>query len=200
MRYPEAIWYPDPTPNVYSGVNPAAGVICHSAEGYRNGLWIGIEQPSVSWHFSILYDGSVWQHHDLTSRVWHAGSAWGNQNLIGIEHEGLIGEPLTPAQVKASVTLTRWIARQGGWRMERGKTLFEHNEVSSTSCPNDRIPWEAYVEEDGVELRALTQSEAISKVLEAAQAVGPDEGQWFRITGGYRPKPGRTAYLVEVVE
>lgn len=56
-------------------------------------------------------------------------------------------------------------------------------------------------EEDVLELESLTdQAEAIRKVKEAAQAVGPDQGQWFRIKGGYTPKPGRVAYLVEVVE
>jgi hypothetical protein len=180
VRYPEAIWYPDPTPNAYSGVNPAAGVILHSAEGYRNGLWLGIENPGVSWHFSILYDGSVWQHHPLTSRVWHAGSEWGNENLIGIEHEGVVGEPLTPMQLKSSVALTRWIARQGGWRMERGKTLFEHREVSSTTCPNGRIPWDAYVEEDEVNTRDLTQRE--EQVL--GKALPLRAGDWLAGANG----------------
>lgn len=200
--YPEAIWYPDPTPNVYAGVNPASGAILHSAEGYRNGLWLGIENPGVSWHFSILYDGSVWQHHDTTRRVWHAGSEFGNFNLIGIEHEGVVGEPLTPAQVKSSVALVRWLAREGRWEgLQRGKTLFEHHEVNpATSCPNGRIPWAAYTEEEDVQLQSLTQSEAIEAVKKFAQAVGPDAGSVARITGGYTPKPGRTAYLVEVIE
>lgn len=56
-------------------------------------------------------------------------------------------------------------------------------------------------EDDVLQLESLTdQAEAIRKVREAAEAVGPDQGQWFRVTGGYTPKPGRVAYLVEVVE
>lgn len=52
-----------------------------------------------------------------------------------------------------------------------------------------------------LQLESLTdQAEAIRKVKEVAEAVGPDEGEWFRVVGGYTPKPGRTAYLVEVVE
>ena len=58
-----------------------------------------------------------------------------------------------------------------------------------------------YEEDDVLQLESLTdQAEAIRKVREAAEAVGPDQGQWFRVTGGYTPKPGRVAYLVEVKE
>lgn len=51
-----------------------------------------------------------------------------------------------------------------------------------------------------MELRALSQSEAIEAVKRSAAAVGPDYGQWYEVTGGYTPKPGRKVYLVEVVE
>lgn len=196
---PFAIWEQDHTPNLYMGDNGVQGVVLHSAEGYRDGLWVGIQNPGVSWHFSILYDGSIWQHHPLTARVWHAGSAFGNFNLIGIEHEGVNGEPLTPLQLAASKRLVKWIAEQGQWKPERGKTLFEHNELSSTTCPNGRIPWAEY-EEEVMEVRALSQSEAIEAVKKTAQAVGPDYGQWYEVTGGYIPKPGRKVFLVEVVE
>jgi len=160
--YPDAIQRPGPDRKVYYGPNTVQGVVLHSADGYEGGLWDGIANGDLSWHFSILYDGSVWQHYPLTARCWHSGG-WGNFSTIGIEHEGTKGEPLTPLQLAASVRLVRWIAQQGGWRMERAagpdRTLFEHNEISGTACPNGRIPWDAYTEEDEMALRDASQDE-----------------------------------------
>lgn len=162
MRYPEAIWQPGPAWKVWPERNAIAGVIEHSMEGEEEGAWSQLNgSAEVSWHFSVMYDGAVFQHYELDASPWHAGSKARNVTLIGVEHEGRKGEPLTPAQVKSSVALTRWVARQGGWRMERHKTLFEHNEVSSTSCPNGRIPWSAYEEEELAGLRQPNQSEAL---------------------------------------
>lgn len=57
-------------------------------------------------------------------------------------------------------------------------------------------------EEDAMPLvlESLNQSEAIEAVKASAFAVGPDGGQWYEVKDGYTPKPGRRAYLVEVVE
>lgn len=183
---PFAIQKPGPAAKTYAGVNGLLGVIEHSAEGYEWGLWDGIANGPYSWHFTILYDGSIWQHYPLTARCIHAGSSWGNLNLIGVEHEGVAGENLTPLQAAASVRLTRWIAEQCGWEMERGRTLFEHREIGNTTCPNGRIPWEKYTEEEDVEVRIVSdQSEAIQKlmqgVMQASPAIGRQDGRYIGV-------------------
>ena len=198
-RYPDAIWSPGPAGNIYAGANPAQGVVCHSVEGNYSDAYTPIDtmrERQVSWHFTIMQDGSVWQHYALSARCWHSGGR-GNFSAIGIEHEGRKGEPLTPLQLAASVRLVRWIAEQGGWRMGRdnpGRTLWEHHEISGTSCPNGRIPWHAYTQEDEMDVIKLSQADALPAVLGAlagiAGAVGQQDGQWIGVSAsaphGYR--------------
>jgi len=209
---PFAIQYPDPTPNLYAGENGVKGVILHSAEGYKGGLWAGIENEGVSWHFSILYDGSIWQHHPLTARCWHAGSTFGNFNLIGIEHEGIAGEPLTPLQRAASVRLTRWIAEQGGWRMERAagpsRTLWEHREQNNTTCPNGRIPWDAYtpapVVSEEIDVRTLpldfNETAALFRGIAAnvVEIIMDKDATAELVVSGYTAHPERDTYVIQI--
>lgn len=186
MTYPGAIWFPGPLWKKWPETNARAGVVLHSAEGYRAGLEAQIQGDAVSWHFSVLKDGAVWQHYGLEDSCWHAGSRWWNQQLIGIEHEGLAGEPLTDAQLQASVELVRWIAETCGWapsREYRNKTLWGHSEISLTQCPSGRIPWERYTlprnaefvipEEDEVKVRELDQAETIEAFEDIARNLGP---------------------------
>lgn len=202
MKYPEAIWQPGPTWKVWSEDNAIAGVIEHSMEGEDEGAWSVLNgDTQASWHFSVMYDGAVFQHYGLSSTPWHAGSKAQNIRLIGVEHEGRKGEPLTPAQLKASVALTRWIARQGGWRMERGKTLFEHREVSNTTCPNGRIPWEYYTEEDDVEVIKFVNLDEINAVKDAMRATVDDGVQFVgQIVAGYNVPAGYKAIIAVVKE
>lgn len=147
--YPLAVDRPGPTWKVWPDTNRKEGVVAHSLEG--SGL-AGMSQlvgtVQVSWHFTVLKDGSVWQHYPLEASCWHAGSRAQNVRLIGIEHEGKAGEPLTEPQAQASVSLVRWLAAECGWPLERHTRLLEHNEVYATACPSGRIPWERYVPEN----------------------------------------------------
>ena len=136
-----------------AGKNPVKGVVCHSAEGYAAGLRAELANTtrSVQWHASILKDGTVWQHHPFSVRLNHAADTYGNDNLVGIEHEGVAGEALTPAQLASSVALVWWLADRYGFKPSRtgvAKTLYEHREISDTgtACPSNRIPWGFYLE------------------------------------------------------
>lgn len=148
--YPGAVQMPGPAASVYPDENACEGLICHSAEGDWSAAYKPTDtmiQRGVSWPFSIFKSGAVQQHFPISASCWHAGSAAQNRRLVGIEHEGKIGEPLTEAQTVASVALVRWIAQQAGWPdLARGVRLFEHREVSpATTCPNGRILWGCYV-------------------------------------------------------
>ncbi|MEJ5989654.1 1,6-anhydro-N-acetylmuramyl-L-alanine amidase AmpD [Ramlibacter sp. PS3R-8] len=67
----------------------------------------GIEGMQVSAHFYIRRDGALWQFVSCDDRAWHAGpSSWRgrgncNDDSVGIELEGLEGEPFEPQQYEA---------------------------------------------------------------------------------------------------
>jgi hypothetical protein len=102
----------------------------------------------ASWHYSVLQDGTVVQHYSDTVQCWHTGTAR-NNDLIGIEHEGgynPVDEPLTPAQLAASVSLVHALAAKHGFPLTLRVGLWEHNWTGyQTSCPSGRIPWAAYL-------------------------------------------------------
>jgi len=72
----------------------------------------------VSAHFFIRRDGELVQFVDADARAWHAGaSQWRgrgncNDDSIGIELEGLEGEPFEPAQYTVLASLCRHIAQR----------------------------------------------------------------------------------------
>jgi len=154
MDYPSAVQHRGPASKVWPDVNADIGIICHSLEGYVGPALAELDDRAqqLSWHFTIAYDGTIYQHYDLTESPWHAGTHAANAEFIGIEHEGVTGEALTDAQSQASVSLVWWIAHELGWatlsRDGAGKNLWEHHEVpgASTTCPNGRIDWERYLE------------------------------------------------------
>jgi N-acetyl-anhydromuramyl-L-alanine amidase AmpD len=149
LWYPAASKYHGPMFKT-DGIRPwSDGVVLHSAEGYEAGMQsVLANHPENSWHFSIYKDGLVEQHYRADQYCWHAKG--GNAHLIGVEHEGVVGEPLTKLQRAASVALVRWLVAEkwipGYDRSGQAQALWEHNEVkgSSTACPSDRIPWAAY--------------------------------------------------------
>ena len=167
LRYPNAVWLAGPlAKRGYPGRGVShlkTGIVLHSAEGPAGVLLDLIANGPLSWHFSVMKDGVVYQHYDYDDVCWHAGNRKANEELIGCEHEGKAGEPLTPAQLAASVLLTRWLLSELALEPLRGATLHEHNEVvgwitpnaGPTQCPSGRIPWERYTQEDDMTLAEL---------------------------------------------
>ncbi len=151
MDYPLAIQHRGPASKLWPERNAQAGIVLHSLEGYVPYALQEIDDEAIalSWHFTVAADGLVYQHYDLWESPWHAGTKAANIRLIGIEHEGVAGVPLTDIQRNASVALVQWIADESGLVLSRDaatRTLWEHNEIpgAQTTCPNGRIPWEAY--------------------------------------------------------
>ncbi|MCC7485508.1 MAG: 1,6-anhydro-N-acetylmuramyl-L-alanine amidase AmpD [Burkholderiales bacterium] len=72
----------------------------------------------VSAHFLVRRDGGLWQFVSCDARAWHAGASChrGRDNCndfsIGIELEGLEGEPFEPAQYRALARLCVAVARR----------------------------------------------------------------------------------------
>ncbi len=131
-------------------VNPgtlyATGAVLHSAEGPEDSM-ISIVQSlhsGVSWHFSVMKDGRLLEHYPIEAKCWHA-HAVGNEHYIGIEHEGVAGEPETDEQVGTDIRLLAWLGETLSWSgFERGVQLWEHHEVpgNATACPSGRIRWD----------------------------------------------------------
>jgi len=125
--YPEAIWRPGPPSKTgYPAypVNFTQGVVCHSMVGYFGGAMAELDKLTrrASWHFSVNFDGKVYQHYDTKLVTWHCGSAYWNARLIGIEHEGGYSphnEPFTYQQRLASVKLVRWLGLTHGFELSR---------------------------------------------------------------------------------
>jgi hypothetical protein len=125
----------------------------HSAEGYKTTLLDLATKGPLSWHFSVTFDGTTYQHYPITARCWHATAA--NQEYIGCEFEGKTpNDPtLTSPQINSAVRLIKDISTLKGWTPRRptsptdsSHTLWEHREVtrlggSGTLCPSNRIPW-----------------------------------------------------------
>jgi AmpD protein len=77
-----------------------------------------LEGLRVSAHFLVRRDGTLLQFVSCDERAWHAGaSRWRgregcNDWSVGIEMEGLEGEPFERAQYRALVRLLRALARR----------------------------------------------------------------------------------------
>lgn len=216
--YPAAEYDPAPRDKRWGQENARAGVILHSMVGGWGSARSRLMDPNqqASWHYSVLKDGRVLAHYDLSDSPWHGGSYQNNVRLIGIEHEGgapgQFDEPLTPSQLSASIDLVWWIASQCGWTPSRydNKTLFEHREVHATQCPSGRIPWERYLidpapfgeDEPEVKTRALDQAETIAALNAIAKAHGDalndTQGQTIlEVTEGYPyPPPAGTRWFL----
>ena len=95
---------PGPAWKVSGGVNPVLGFVAHSAEGYEAYLrsYQNDTVRRASWCLSNLYDGRLLQHYPVTSQCWASGSPYPNNNFVACEHEGMAGEPLTPAQIETT--------------------------------------------------------------------------------------------------
>ena len=134
--------------------SPKRGIVPHSAEGYLTGLLGALNGPKFkSWQFTITYD-ELLQHYPVSANCWHAGDVdddggvAANIDLVGIEHLGMAGEPLTQFQKEILAWLYDWLEDEHNFKpysfMRTGMTttVFEHKWVSDapTSCPSYRIP------------------------------------------------------------
>lgn len=130
------------------------GEVKHSAEGWYPGMLSVLDDLSRgSWHFSILLDGRLIQHYQLEDIAWHCGlpgdertdtSLIGNITLVGVEHEGK-DAPINTAQIATTTRLSsdlRILCPAYGSRPAQLRVnMWEHNWLSFTQCPSDRILW-----------------------------------------------------------
>ncbi len=133
------------------------GVVDHSMEGSLASAYSVLDGPAQSsWTFSLPAVGEPIQHYSLEKIPWHAGlpgdrrhdtSLIGNLTLVGKEHEGVAGEPWTGNQTywsaRIDVALRELCPAFGANPPTRRLNMWEHRELSATSCPSGRNPWNA---------------------------------------------------------
>jgi len=171
------------------------GEVDHSTEGSLIAALGELDKLSrqASWHFTVDWDGTAYQHYALEDICWHCGlpgdrrfdtSLIGNMRLIGIEHvdrlpDGTMLATLTPAQLATSVRISQEIrdrcprvaANPPALRLN----MWEHNWLSATACPSGLIPWAAKfaaVQGQQEEDMALTAQQ------EADIAAAGEYGRW----------------------
>jgi N-acetyl-anhydromuramoyl-L-alanine amidase len=104
-------------PGVYRG-GAVRGLFTNTLDWDAHPYYQGIRGLQVSAHFFIRRSGRVLQFVSCDRRAWHAGaSAWRgregcNDFSIGIELEGLEGDPFEPAQYRALAPLLIRLARR----------------------------------------------------------------------------------------
>lgn len=209
-RIPWAIWKPAPSwKRGYGGttwipLNQKEGEVKHSMVGSYAAAEARLMGPDqASWHFSVLKDGTVFQHYEIEDITWHCGlpgderhdtSLIGNITLIGVEHEGgavgNVSEPFTAPQLDSTVRLSvglRWLCL--GYRRKPlawKSSLWRHRFLSSTACDSFRtpedLPARILAKEDDVAL-SPRQEQALEEL--AKLTLDP-----YTIT--LLPKPGQT--------
>ena len=181
LWYPKATRFPGPEWKYGYGEprrHPKTGFLGHSVEGPASSAIAVIQGPaSVSFPLLIWKDGAVWQFYPADYDCWHAGDVdddggvAANIDLVGVEHAGRAGEPLTEAQFQSSLSVYKWLAEvfnwgppvlydpSGGPEAWARATMFEHGQVADryTACPSDRIPHVRYIKE----VNALTEQEKL---------------------------------------
>jgi N-acetyl-anhydromuramyl-L-alanine amidase AmpD len=97
------------TVNHTTGGNTPRLMIMHIMEGTLAGTdaWFHNPASRVSAHFGIGRDGKIVQWVDTNDQAWHAAAA--NSYSIGVEHEGVSGNPLTDPQLDADAELLSWL-------------------------------------------------------------------------------------------
>lgn len=165
------------------------GDVKHSAEGSWAALLSEINKAGrrASWTFSMRKDGHTVQHYPLESITWHCGAIGdlhtetemiGNLTLVGIEHEGKVGEPLTIQQMTSTIRISEFLRDNtyaGKNPPELAVNLWEHNWISGvTSCPSGRIPWQtivnALIKEDDMPLNDDDLAKVRQQVIDVLRA------------------------------
>ena len=111
-------------------------IVVHVTEGrfWPSVRWLKSEQAHASSHYIIGRRGRIVQLVHDSDIAWHAGNWRINELSIGIEHEGLVYDPVgfTDAQYRASARLAAYLARRSLMPIDRGHFI-GHDEVPHPS-------------------------------------------------------------------
>lgn len=132
------------------GGQSVVGIVIHIEQGTATGTdaWFANPAATVSAHYSISKSGEIHQHVAEVDTAFHAGIVdrpmWWfavqspnrvNSCTIGIEHEGVATEDLTPAQYSASSALIADICRRRLIPIDSNHIVPHHSIRASKPCP-----------------------------------------------------------------
>jgi hypothetical protein len=150
-----------PPDKIYTQRNEARGIACHSMEGWLAGSFSRMlstarladgsytAYAAASWVVSLPRVGTPLQHYPIWAATWTSGNRLANTTLLGVEMEGVAGQPMTPSQLEHMLHLAHDLGRAKGWTPTRApaiRTVWQHNEVwdwsfpsaGPTACPSNR--------------------------------------------------------------
>jgi len=166
MSDPTILW--TPSPNFTPGRQgwSVEAIVLHMMQGTLRGTtaWFQQETSEVSAHYGVGKNGEIDKYVRTGDTAWHAGEVIEptaklvttvhpgvNPNLwtVGVEHEGMSGDPLTEPQYQASLWLLRQIRQQ--WRgipADRDHILL-HHEINArhAQCPGSGFPIARFMED-----------------------------------------------------
>ena len=113
-------------------------VVVHATEGafWPSVRWLRNEHAHASSHFIVSRRGRIIQLVHTSDVAWHAGNMNVNKASIGIEHEGIVDDPVgfTDAEYIASARLVAYYARLALMPIDRGH-IIGHDEVPNPYDP-----------------------------------------------------------------
>ncbi|MEO8298393.1 MAG: 1,6-anhydro-N-acetylmuramyl-L-alanine amidase AmpD [Burkholderiales bacterium] len=130
-------------PGVYGG-DAIERLFTNRLDAQAHPYYAQLHGVTVSAHFLLRRDGELVQFVGVNERAWHAGASnWqgrGNCNdySVGIELEGLEGQPFEAAQYDALVALLRQLRR--GWPITE-VVGHEHVAPSRKGDPGAGFDW-----------------------------------------------------------
>ncbi|MGV3494734.1 MAG: 1,6-anhydro-N-acetylmuramyl-L-alanine amidase AmpD [Ramlibacter sp.] len=130
-------------PGVYGG-DEVQRLFTNTLDWDAHPYFQAIRGMQVSAHFYVRRDGALWQFVSCEDRAWHAGqSCWRgrancNDDSVGIELEGLEGEPFEPAQYEALASVCAAIGERYPIRHVAGH---EHIAPGRKADPGAGFDW-----------------------------------------------------------
>ncbi|MFY8104919.1 MAG: 1,6-anhydro-N-acetylmuramyl-L-alanine amidase AmpD [Ramlibacter sp.] len=132
-------------PGQYGG-DEVLQLFCNTLDWDAHPYFQSIRGLKVSAHFFVRRGGELWQFVSCEQRAWHAGTSrhGGRDNCndfsIGIELEGLEGQPFEPAQYEALASVSAAIAQAYPIRHVAGH---EHIAPGRKADPGAAFDWPA---------------------------------------------------------
>lgn len=143
-EYGPAIWDGAASCNYTATSTSKDTVVCHTIEGSAAGArsWMKNCASSVSSHYIVAENGTVYQMVDENYKAWHAGCY--NSRALGIEHEGYAGSSSHPtALYNASAALTKHFCDRWGIPKSKrttGPGIIGHIDVTRCCCGTHTDP------------------------------------------------------------
>jgi hypothetical protein len=114
-------------------------IVVHATEGafWPSVRWLQNEHSHASSHFIVSRRGRIIQLVHTSDIAWHAGNMSVNRASIGIEHEGIVGDPagFPAAEYASSARLAAYYARLALMPIDR-RHIIGHAEVANPFDPS----------------------------------------------------------------